>query len=138
MNGKRNIDIADALNKAGLRGQLCNKFNSAHIHEIIINEKYIGTYKSIHICVEDAIPAIIDKKLWERAQAKTQENKKRGGAAKAIYNYILSGEIICGECGMAMGGNSSRKSNGNIYTYYRCKRRQDYKDCDKKISRFQT
>ncbi|GHU59771.1 hypothetical protein AGMMS49975_27720 [Clostridia bacterium] len=83
VNGKRNIDIADTLNKAGLRGRLGNKFNSAHIHEIIINEKYIGTYKSIHIRVEDAIPAIIDKKLWERAQTKMQENKKRSGAANA-------------------------------------------------------
>jgi len=44
--------------------------------ELILNEKYIGTYKYKDIRIENAIPAIIDKETFDAVQKRMTKNKK--------------------------------------------------------------
>lgn len=52
--------------------------------------------------VEGACPAIVDRAVWERANAKVAERKlKRAGTSEA-RSGALSGVLVCGHCGKPM------------------------------------
>jgi site-specific DNA recombinase len=60
---------------------------------------------------------IIDRKTWDKVQAKFQENpRKRAAAARAQTPALLKG-IIYGPTGTAMSPTHTRK-NGRLYRYY--------------------
>ena len=78
------------------------------------------------IRIENAIPAIVSKDLWERANASRKIAAKTSTNAK--YNYLLSGLIYCGECGAKFHG-THRKYGANAYNTYRCNRRDNQLMC---------
>lgn len=147
--------MVDKLNELGFKTKLGAMFRANSIHSIIINEKYTGVYiynksakkddfgkRNSHaykdpsevIRVEGGMPAIISREVFEKAQEKIIERKKRPGSNKAKRNYLLSGLIRCGCCGRPyQGNNRSRKDKPN-YISYRCARRQETssKVCDNK------
>ncbi|MDU5021903.1 recombinase family protein [Paraclostridium sordellii] len=51
------------------------------------------------IKIEDGMPQIIDKKVFQQAQEMMKKRKKSPGAHKATTNYLLTGLIKYGECG---------------------------------------
>lgn len=64
------------------------------------------------IRIEGGIPAIISPELFERVRIKMNKNRHAPGARTAKTVYLLSGHVYCGECGYAMVGNRSARSNG--------------------------
>jgi len=64
------------------------------------------------------VPVIVDRKTWQAAQSRLAENRQAGRNI-AKYEYLLSGRVTCGTCGLKMVGSSSR-SKGWHYLYYRC------------------
>nr|WP_269450355.1 MULTISPECIES: recombinase family protein [unclassified Sphingomonas] len=87
-------DIADALNGRGLVTDLGRPWTRGAVHQVLINEKYIGnnvwnrvSFKlkkkrvrndpGMWIRAEDAFPAIIDKGLFEAAQTIIRERAFR-------------------------------------------------------------
>lgn len=83
---------------------------------VLMNEVYIGTLKSGEWKQENAHEAIVDKGTWERVQKRMRDASKNA-ANKAKHFYLLSGMLVCGECGRPLVcGNV-----GNRYFYYRCK-----------------
>ena len=60
------------------------------------------------------VPRIVPDAVWDRAQAKLQENKMLSGR-NVKRNYLLRGLIFCGECGSKLAGKA-RKEN----RFYRC------------------
>jgi site-specific DNA recombinase len=83
---------------------------------VLKNEAYIGTLKSGEWKQENAHEAIIDRETWELVQ-KRMGDASLNAANKATHFYLLSGMIVCGECGRRLTcGNV-----GNKYFYYRCK-----------------
>ncbi len=83
------------------------------------------------------MPAIINKKTFEKVQQKMIENKKRAGSFKAKHMYILSGIIFCGECGEPMFGNFRKGGRHKLpYASYRCGNRKSHRGCcNKEIRR---
>ena len=77
--------------------------------------------------IEDALPAIIEKKDFL-----TVENimaRRRNGATNAKEIYALSGRIFC-ECGAAMSGTRIG-ARGNKYIYYACSNQKNkHGHCD--------
>ena len=123
--------IVDALNAEGKRTSRGKPFNKNSVLRIITNEQYIGVYtsKAHGIRKEGAIPAIIDKELFDRAQARLLDNRAGRRPNSNRADYILSGKLFCGCCKSAMKGISGTGRHGDKHFYYTCPGRA--KGCSK-------
>ena len=128
--GESSASIVAQLNAAGKRTSQGNPFNKSSIPRIIQNEMYRGVYSSraYNVRIQDAIPAIIDADLWERAQTMLKINRQLKAKHEPKADYILSGKLFCGQCGRLMKGVSGHSSgNGEVYRYYACSNPQCHK-----------
>jgi site-specific DNA recombinase len=147
--GSGYTEILRALSARALKTKRGKAFGANSIHDLLTNEKYIGTYvfnKSASrdsrgrmnrhkyksdeqiIRIPDGIPAIVSPELWKAVQIKLKTNQHKAARNKAKINYLLSGKIFCGICGSAMTGEV-RYAKGHEYAYYRCSRGQRTKEC---------
>lgn len=123
-------EICSELNLRGYRTRKNNDFGLNSIHDILVNEKYKGTYffgyggrskkrgqpREDMIKQENAIPAIIDSTTFDEVQIKMKGKKHMGGSYKAKQTYLLSGIIKCGDCGSTYAG-----AKKNMYwSVYEC------------------
>jgi site-specific DNA recombinase len=145
--------IIQLLNQKGYKTKVGKSFGSNSLHELLVNEKYIGTYvfnkvpkmfngkrNSHHfkseeeiIKVENGLPAIISKELWDEVSKKMSTNRRAKAANSAKEVYLLSGIIYCGKCECAMTG--TRKFSGRnktLYLSYECSGRKRKHICDMK------
>ena len=140
--GEKLKDIAEAMNRAGLRTVKGNLLGISAISKIITNEKYIGVYeyRNAGIRVEDGIPPIIDKHTFYTAQRRINAQKngsysRRNLGRPAKRRYLLSGLIFCGECGSSMNGETTKKryKSGNYgeFGYYICRNHRRKKNPEK-------
>lgn len=129
-------DIVRELNANGYKTKTGKNFGKNSIYELVRNEKYIGTYtfgyggrqrnrnvpsKDI-IRIENGMPAIIDKEVFEMVKKRT--HIKPGGSGKAKNIYLLTGVLFCGECNESYIGKSDGK-----YLKYICKGRANTLTC---------
>ena len=123
-----------------------NTFGANSLHDLLHNEKYIGvlTYgampyredgtRNTHaapsanaIRIEDAIPAIVDKDLFDLVQKRMAQNKhQQGGRPPVKRDYPLKGKVFCGECKSAMTISTSQQK----YNYYRCTGKKRLHTCE--------
>jgi site-specific DNA recombinase len=61
------------------------------------------------------VPALVERELWDAAQARRANNRQSARYNAAKWEYLLLGRIRCA-CGRAMGGDYS----GRKYRIYRC------------------
>lgn len=136
--GKGYNEIIDTLGIEGCRSKSGRPFGKNSLHGILRNEKYTGTFvfnrtirktggkRNNHqskpdediIRVENGIPAIITRELWNEVGRKMNGNKRARAANSAKETYLLSGLIFCGECNGGMYGQ--RKFSGRNKSKYRC------------------
>ena len=138
-------EIIAGLNRDGIKTKRGNPYGTNSLHDLLHNEKYIGTLvygKSIHredgtrnthgessdiIRIENAIPAIIDKDLFDAVQKRMDKNRRQqGGRPATKRDYPLRGKVFCGDCKAPMSINTSRGS----YFYYQCTGRKNKHTCD--------
>lgn len=119
--------------KKNTRGERA-QWHVNNVGEIIRNETYAGRwYYGKTDCVKDPktgkvkitprargewllveVPAIVSADMWAKAQERLKRNKReRGKNRKHIYQ--LSGVVRCGQCGLALTGQTMGK-----HSYYRC------------------
>jgi site-specific DNA recombinase len=112
------------LNPGYHRKRETGMWQTCTVLSIIANEVYAGVWRfgvrigdsrntrppEEHIPV--AVPAIVDRGLWEAAQAQRKHNKQFS-RRNAKHDYLLSGLIRCG-CGSALCGEYF--SNHRYYT----------------------
>ena len=138
--------IIAGLNRDGLKTKRGSSFGSNSLHDLLKNEKYIGTLvygakqyrddgsRNTHaaapadaIRIEDAIPSIIDKGLFEEVQKKMSQNKRQqGGRPPTARDYPLKGKVFCGDCKAAMTVSVSQGK----YFYYKCSAKKRTHQCD--------
>lgn len=120
--GRTAAEIVADLNAKGVRTATGGAFNKNSILRIVTNEQYIGTYisRAHNVRVENAIPAIIDRELWDKAQAMVQRNKAGRGVKSKAANYMLSGKLYCQMCGGTMKGICGTGKHGDKHYYYAC------------------
>jgi len=70
--------------------------------------------------IENAIPAIIDKDLFEKVQKRIEVNTRAPAVHKAEDEYLLSTKLFCGKCKAMMVGDSGTGKKGTVYHYYKC------------------
>jgi site-specific DNA recombinase len=134
-NGFTVTEICAELNAMGVKTARGAHFNKNSLRTILKNEKYIGIYESQGVKVEGGVPAIIDKKLFERVQQRLVDNHKAPARQKAKVNYLLSGKLYCGHCRAGMAGESGTGKSGAKHHYYICVSKKRLKSCDKKTVR---
>lgn len=136
------IALKDKSTKRG------NPFTKTSIKAILENERYIGvytwnkkTYKQMRkwaggkpnpdvVRIEDCIPQIIDKEVFNMCQER-MKNKKNGSYGSK-REYMLSGLIECTACGSTYVGHTSTNTKGYSTRYYACGTKYRSKTCTAK------
>lgn len=134
--GKQMQVIANELNKQGFRTVHGKPFTINSLRHILHNTAYIGTYKYDDIVIENGIPALVSKELFEQVQEMFSLNKRKGsqiaaGIPDEAPRYWLTGKLFCGHCGESMQGVSGTSKTGQKHYYYYCSGKRKHK-CDKK------
>ena len=75
----------------------------------------VATPKEDQIMIR--VPALVSKSLFEEVGKRMEENRKRQRERQDGPKYLLSGLLICGECGSAY---CARRQGGGKRLYYRC------------------
>lgn len=132
--GEKAKDIINRLNEEGYRTVKGGLFNKNSIRRILQNEKYIGVYEYKDIRVEDGIPAIITRDLFDKCQAMLQRHH-RAPAAKRDTSFLLTSKIFCGHCGEPMTGDGGTGKSGKVYYYYTCNGRRQHKCKKERVSK---
>lgn len=111
------------LMQGGGRGVRLGQFTIDNLRRIIRNPAYIGerryeeegNTKTTKACWE----ALIDTKLYQRANALLSENheKRTKRATGRRYPYLLSGLTVCGHCGDRLPGKSAHGASGKVCYY---------------------
>ncbi len=151
LDGAGYTEIINELNCRGYKTKRGSVFGKNSLYEILRNEKYSGVYvynKSVHpdadgkfnrhkskddseiIRIENGVPAIISKEDFQKVQAKMAERKKKTASFKAKQEYLLSGKIVCGECGSTYAGNARKATRRSpLYVSYSCVKKNGKVSC---------
>jgi len=126
VSGKSMAQIVEQLNSEGRRTLRNKEFTINSLRKILKNPAYYGVYRYGDVFVEDGMPAIISKDIFDKAQQMLQKNKKFGTQNKRGLDedlkprFWLTGKLFCGECGESMQGTSGHSHTGAKYYYYSC------------------
>lgn len=131
-NGESMADICRLFNSKGYRTAKGSEFNRSSFKSMFKNERYIGVYLYKDIRIEDSVPPIIDKELFEAVQRRLSKTADAPARGKAKVDYLLSGKLFCGHCGAAMNGESGTSKTGAVHNYYACYTRKRKRECDKR------
>ena len=130
--GKSTKEIADELNAMGHRTSSGNKVDMHYVWRLLSNEKYTGVYNNFGERIEGAIPQIVTKETFLRAQKKLKAKKKQPKKEEDKTMFYLTGKLFCGHCGANMTGDSGKNKSGAVYYYYTCHNKKKNKSCTKK------
>jgi len=142
IDGHTRAEIIDTLTQKGFRKatkQSYGKpFTGTAIDNILRNERYTGeydfhynvgtrekpVYEAKRVCNE--FPAIISKETFEKVQ-KLLSTRKHRQPCNSEEEYLLTGKIVCGECGAQYNGMRCKR-HGKMYVYYKCVNQSSYKN----------
>jgi site-specific DNA recombinase len=115
------IGSATSLTRQLITENIRNKYgkliDKGMLYKLLNNPVYVGVAMHKGVSYPGEHSGIIDRKTWDKVQAKFQENpRKRAGATRAQTPALLKG-IIFGPTGIAMSPTHTRK-NGRLYRYY--------------------
>ena len=133
--GNNAFDIADILNAKGLKNSRGLNFKPNGVMRMLKNQKYIGTLTYGGRVIENYLPPIVDKRLFENVQDRIEQNKLNPAKAKAHENYLLTGKLFCGYCKSLMVGESGTSKQGGMHFYYKCGNRKRHHACHKETVR---
>lgn len=119
-NGYRARVIAENLNELGYHRINGKQFDEKYVLYILHNSRYTGVVEHHGEVYDKIFPRIIDDVLWNKVNAINEENKLAPSREKEIYDYILSGKLICGKCNHKMFGESGTSHTKEIHYYYSC------------------
>ena len=107
--------ICRQLNAQGLRTSRGKAWQPESLMRVISNERYTGVYIWGSVRVENGIPAIIEKSVFQEAQ----RMKKKSGRhiEQHAIDYLLTGKAFCGHCNAAMIGDSGTSKDGTRHYY---------------------
>lgn len=131
-DGMMQKDCIEYLNSVGMRTIRGKPFSKSSMATVLSNRKYIGEYRYKDHVIPDKITPIVPLDLFTRVQAKLAVNQHvKGGHARAMHEFLLTGKLICGHCRAAMVGESGTSRNGCTHYYYSCMGRKRDRVCNK-------
>lgn len=94
--------------------------NKVFLYRLLQNRIYLGEIEHKGNIFPGQHRAIIDKELWDKAQANMAENpRKRANRVRRKRPALLLGLARCGGCGSTMTPTYCKKPDGRLYRYYR-------------------
>jgi DNA invertase Pin-like site-specific DNA recombinase len=109
--------LARELIAESVRNKYGKLIDKGILYKMLSNPVYVGVAVHKGVSYPGEHVGIIDRKVWDKVQARFQQNpRKRAGAARAQTPALLKG-IIFGPTGVAMSPTHTRK-NGRLYRYY--------------------
>ena len=126
LQGKSILDVTKTLNGEGIPTTNGKRWLKTTIHTMLANEAYTGAVvwgikdkdKAEPVRVEDAHPAIVSKREFQRARKLLGSRApKQVNPCRASSPYLLSGLLKCETCGKAM---TAAEAKSGKYTYYVC------------------
>ena len=112
--------ISNMYNKEKVFGK--TNWCDGTILKILENEIYKGDF--VHgkrtnnpTYYENVVEPLVSKELWEDCQVQKKKNSRN---YKRDKEYLFLQKLKCPKCGRILGGNATRKKNGNVYYYYQC------------------
>lgn len=148
-NGSSYSEILDKYSY--IRGRNGRPLGKNTLSSMLKNERYIGVYtfnlrqyKLLRkwaggkrkpdnevVRIENGMPAIIDKLIWERVQYRMNNNSTAENKATK-RTYLLSGLIECENCGAKYVGHTSTNGKGYKTSYYVCGNKYRTRTCKSK------
>ena len=131
--------ISNIYNKEKVMGK--TNWKDSTILKILSNEIYKvdfvhGKRTNNPTYYENVVEPIVTKELWEECQVQKKRNSRN---YKRDKDYLFLQKLKCPKCQRILGGNATRKKNGNVYYYYQChdcKITIKEKDIEKEFDRF--
>ena len=120
-DGHTIAEICDHCNSRGYRTANDKPFTRSSMNTMLTNKKYIGIYVFDDIEIEDGIPAIVDRQLFDRVQERITMGNKAKPRKRGAVDFLLTGKVFCGHCGKPMVGTSGTGKLGKIHYYYSCR-----------------
>jgi site-specific DNA recombinase len=109
--------LARELIAENVRNKYGKMIDKGILYKLLNNPVYIGIAVHKGVSYSGEHVGIIDRKIWDKVQAKFQESpRKRAAGTRAQTPSLLKG-IIFGPTGIAMSPTHTRK-NGRLYRYY--------------------
>lgn len=68
----------------------------------------------------DIYPTIVPKDLKDKVYAIIEDNKRAPARKRSIGKYLLSGKLVCGDCGGLMTAETGTSRTGTVHQYYKC------------------
>lgn len=118
--GEPIVNLIRDLNKRHIVAPRGKEWNKNSFHNMFANYRYTGKYIFQDIVIENGIPSIVDKKLFERVNEKMSAKKKTYERLYTKGNFLLSCKLVCGECGKPIYGRCGTSKSGKKYYYYQC------------------
>ena len=124
LRGKGLMDIVRMLNREGILSARGNSWTKTSLYKILTNEAHTGTLvwsrcskKGLApIRVENAWPAIIDKKSFDKVQSILEaRSPKKMHPRRVSSPYLFSKLAKCGYCGRSLMGQDAKSGQFNYY-----------------------
>ena len=112
--------IANDLKERNVRRKNGKLVDQKYVYIILHDKRYTGVVTHKGEEYYNIFPPVITKEVWEQVNAINEENKQAPSRKKEIFDYILSGKLICGDCKHKMGGTSGTSHTGDTHYYYIC------------------
>ena len=125
--GYKAVAIAEELKMRGAKRKNGKLIDIKYVYYILHNERYTGKVEHHGVIYDKIFPQIISDELWLAVNAINEENKIAPSRKKEIFDYILSGKLVCGDCKRRMSGESGTSRTGDIHYYYLCTSRRKKK-----------
>ncbi|ABK43738.1 Resolvase, N-terminal domain [Magnetococcus marinus MC-1] len=123
--------LVDELAHAGAVSTYGNPMDKGYLYRLLKNRHYLGEIPSGDKSYPGEHDAIIEREIWDKAQALLASNKRKQPPRRRRQSVaLLSGLIRCAHCDRSMSPSHSRKK-GKLYRYYICQTatKTGYKNC---------
>lgn len=118
-NGETVPDICDNFTARGILKD-GKPFTPNFFYRAFRNRKYLGDYEYKGEVYKGVLPQLIPDALFDGVNKLLDQNVTNFRKYKAQVDFLLSGKLICGNCGYNYVGESGTSHTSNVYHYYKC------------------
>ena len=112
--------IVEIFKEKGYRRKNGQYIDENYLYRILRNIRYTGIVEHKGVIYDKIFPRIISDELWRAVSSITDDNKIAPSRKKEIFDFLLSGKLVCGHCKHRMVGISGTSHTGDSHYYYAC------------------